>query len=380
MPRRLFAFLALILLVLPLLLTGCQASTPIPVQPGEYLPLLTPSAEGVGPQPGLHIITDPRIELLAVIQSLSGYDQRLKLLTRENFTYKSEIKKTFSPYRDHAAVHLFDQISSEGFSFDAPPAVMLYLSDPPELEVQTPIPDGLVARAGGPDRLGQWIDALRSFSRDTLFMDFYEDQAVFYHALTANTSSLFSGADELALLEDYYGMRQHSYTIILAPLFHSGGFGPSLERSDGSRDIFSIIGPKSIVGLPVFGSSEDFRYLIWHEFAHAYVNPLTDEHLTQVSKYQHLYPPIQNDMQKMAYPNWEVSVNEHIVRAVTIRLAAQALGAEEGARRLETERSQGFRYIDLLVSGLEQYETQRGTYPSFAEFYPELIQAFDEAE
>jgi hypothetical protein len=50
------------------------------------------------------------------------------------------------------------------------------------------------------------------------------------------------------------------------------------------------------------------------------VNPVTAKHIDEVNKYSKLYDPIADIMKSNAYPNWEICVNEHIVRAVTARL------------------------------------------------------------
>ena len=74
----------------------------------------------------LEIRVDPRIELLAVVQSLGAYQDNLGLLTRFDFAYRMEAAEHFAPFREHAAVTLFDQMSRNGFSYDAPPTAMLY--------------------------------------------------------------------------------------------------------------------------------------------------------------------------------------------------------------------------------------------------------------
>ncbi len=82
----------------------------------------------------------------------------------------------------------------------------------------------------------------------------------------------------------------------------------------------------------------------------------------------------------MAYGNWAGTVSEHIVRAVTVRLATHELGDVKGQARLDDDRERGFAYIDLLVERLKLYEEQRDLYPTFRDFYPELIKGFAEVK
>jgi hypothetical protein len=177
-------------------------------------------------------------------------------------------------------------------------------------------------------------------------------------------------------------MKQYSYHLILSPLYHDGGFGPRVDRENGLSAIYSIIGPSGMNAQkhPTFGAPRDLGYLIWHEFSHPFVNPLTEQYLNDVNQYQSLYQPLAKDTIQFAYGNWAGTVSEHIVRAVTVRLAARELGDAKGQACLDDERGHGFVYIDLLVERLKHYEKQRHRYPSFNDFYPELIKGFAEAK
>ena len=171
-------------------------------------------------------------------------------------------------------------------------------------------------------------------------------------------------------------MSQNSYNIILAPLF-TGGFGPRIERSSGKYDIYNILGPTNIkAGLPSFGSEQSFRHIAWHEFSHSFVNPTTAKFSRDIDQYEALYEPISIRMKGQAYRDWQTCVNEHIVRAVTTRLAYRELGSDAGGRALRGEKERGFAYVQALCESLVDYEKHRDTYPTFVDFYPELINVF----
>jgi len=327
--------------------------------------------------PRLNVAADPRIELLAAVQLLSDYGERTGLITRYDFPYKYDALAYFEPYKDHEAVRLFAEMSEQGFSYDAPPAAMLYLSDPPELENQLPFSGYLAGRAGGEERLSDFVAALRDFSRASKFTDFFRAHEGTYRELAKDVRSKMADADYIDTLESYYGMRQHSYNILLAPLFHHGGFGPRVERDDGKSNLYNIVGPIGVEnGLPIFGSTENFRHTAWHEFSHSFVNPTTESFNDQISRYEALFEPLRSEMEKQAYSDWQTCVNEHIVRAVTSRLTARELGDERGASSLQNEKRRGFFYVEALSERLEQYERERDAYPTLVDFYPELIAVF----
>lgn len=41
----------------------------------------------------------------------------------------------FAPYKDHRAVVLYDRMFPKFFNFSTPPTLILYLTDPPALEL-----------------------------------------------------------------------------------------------------------------------------------------------------------------------------------------------------------------------------------------------------
>jgi hypothetical protein len=325
-------------------------------------------------QSSRNISIDPRIELLAVVQFLSLY----QLITSLDFPYKRSVSEYFSPFRNHPAVSIFKQMSALSFNFDAPPAAMLFLSNPPDLDIQIPFSDYIKQRAGGEERLNQFVEALRDFAVESQFMVFFSAHEVTYLQIVDNTNYELEWFDYLTPLETYCGWKLHSYNLILAPLF-SGGFGPRIERPDGTYDAYVIIGPSRIKNdLPDFGDKQDLVNLLWHEFGHSYVNPLCDKFIEQINKYSRLYQPISNWMKMQAYDTWRVCVIEHINRAITIRLNDLEFGSEAATKRMNYDKSCCFLYIGFLCERLELYEIQRGKYPTLQEFFPELLKVFQE--
>lgn len=328
---------------------------------------------------GINVIVDPRIELLAAVQLISDYDKRTNLLTSIRFDYKNDMKDYFSKYSDHEAVKLFNNMSKQGFSYDAPPTVMLYLSNPLELSKKLDFTDYLIGRAGGSNDLDKFISTMQKFVIDTKFNEFYENHKDFYKEVVEKNAEVINQGDYIKDIEGYYGMKQNSYNIILSPLFHPGGFGPRVKNGDGAYDIYSIQGPTKISNeWLMFGSIEGFRFTAWHEFSHSFVNPLTEENLSEINKYIDLFSPVAEKMRSQGYSKWEISVNEHIVRAVTSRLTFLNEGKDAYDEIISIEKFRGFNYVEALCEKLEEYENNRDVYKSFKDFYPQLIEVFKE--
>jgi DNA-dependent RNA polymerase auxiliary subunit epsilon len=354
-------------------LTGSTPSEPADVSAADAFADAAPVVKSIN---GLNIMIDPRIELLAAVQSLSGYNEMTQLLTSYQFSYKDEMLEYFDGFRSHKAVKNFEYLSKRGFSYDAPPTAMLYMPFTAGDTDDFGFDEYLIKRIGK-SNLDKFARYMLQFSLDTDFSSFYNEHSDFYEAVVNKASAEIEDNEYVKDLEDYYGTVQNSYNIILSPMFSAGGYGPRIMRENGKYDIYSIQGSYSMEGdIPLFGSADSFRGLAYHEFSHSFVNPLTEKYIDEVNRYRKLYDPISEIMRKSAYPSWEICVNEHIVRAVTARLFLKHDSEEMYNSILSEERANGFFYIDHLCDKLSEYEKSRDKYSSFEEFYPELLNVF----
>src|SRR5262249_40383451 len=84
-------------------------------------------------------------------------------------------------------------------------------------------------------------------------------------------------------------------------------------------------------------------------------------------------------MRAQAYGSWKTCVQEHVVRACTVRFAFREHGQDAGRRALDDERGRGFAHVAALAERLGADEGGRQRDPTFASFFPELARVFDEA-
>jgi len=337
-----------------------------------------PASQSLPGTGNIKVEVDPRMELIAVVQLLSGYGEQYGLTNQLDFPYRRNVDEHFEAYNDHGAVKLFNEMCPEGFNYGIPPVAVLHLSDPPGLDIVVPFTENTIERAGGTERLTEFVRTLRDFTRETRFVDFYEANRESLQRIEETVRDAIGSVDYVGMLENYYGMSQNSYTVIPAPLFRPG-YGPRVERDDGTFDLYCIIGPRGVddQGTPEFAPLF-LRYVILHEFSHSFVNPLTAKYSEEIAKYSALFEPIAGQMKEQAYGEWETCVNEHVVRAVQIRLTGRQFGSLGMAMELADAKSRGFIYIEPLCERLKQFEEQRDKYPTFEAFYPQIIDVFRE--
>jgi hypothetical protein len=321
----------------------------------------------------LNVSIDPRVELLSAIQSISNYPN-----IRRNNSYYNAVKTRFAPYAKMQAVSLTDELAKIGFLHDAPVEFMLYLSQPNECKPRLPYSDYLINRAQGKQYLNNYQKAIHEFSTKTAFNQFWRKNESFYNQLINLNVSELSDLDWISAMEKYYNDSHNSYNIIISPLLNEG-YGPSIPTENGGRELYACLPVrwKDNDAVPALNKN-DWKYYLWHEFSHSFVNPEIDKHPEVIEKTSMLFDPLQDNMSKKAYTNWTICVNEHIVRAINIRLTEIYLGQEEANRILNYELSNYFLYIEPVLEKLRKYEYLREREKiTFSDFVPELLSVFD---
>ncbi|MFC2121056.1 DUF4932 domain-containing protein, partial [Bacteroidota bacterium] len=318
----------------------------------------------------LNICIDARMELLFIIQYLSD---DYPLINNFDIKYKDEIEQWFEPYKNHEVITKYNEMWPKGFNYDAPPASMLYYSY--ELKPVREFTPYLIERGGGKESMDKFSSLLYDFAKKSDFQKFFEDHGELYTVILTDLKYNLKGFNEISAIEEYFGKSNKSYTVILTPL-GQGNYGPRVKTKDG-MEIYSINGARGQNGdIPCFGDLSGFEYLIWHEFGHSFVNPLTEKNTKQVNKVESLFEPIQDKMSEMAYGDWKTTVNEHIIRAYTARLGSLKYGEEEEIQSLGRDYGRGFVYVKKINDKLKEYENNREKYKSFEDFYPVLIKSF----
>ena len=130
----------------------------------------------------VRVVVDPRIELMTAVQLLTDYP----VLTRHDSPYRLDVKAYFSRFQDHPVVGMFHGMSQQGFSFDAVPFAVLAFTDPPELKPRVAVPEHTVERAGGRERLDQFMAELRSFAKRSDFPSFFAAHRGTYEQVIEN--------------------------------------------------------------------------------------------------------------------------------------------------------------------------------------------------
>ncbi len=313
----------------------------------------------------MELTVDPRMELLTALEFLSGFaNPGFVSLTKLEPDYKKEFVDHFSPYKNGRAIRRYVSMCHGSFPLNVSGAVMFNLSRPPELRIMRPF-----AR----DRrfFEEFAGVAKEFSDETGFAAFFKAHEEMFGRVEETAREAIRTRDVVPPLEDYYGMKLDSYSVLLAPLFREGGNGFRIMGAGGGYDGFAIIGPTEVRGsLPYFGRQQ--VRTLWHEFSHHIVEPLKERMRGRLrprfSKF---------GFAVRGYAGWENMVDEYVIRAVCNRIDARINGEGRVLDWMKGEERGGFTCMTDLYRSLEAYESDRKKYPKFADFYPELVKELE---
>lgn len=323
----------------------------------------------------LSMIIDQRSELLYVLAFLMGYPNATPA---NELYYVQDVRSYFAPFRNHSAVADLERFWNKGIGVDGPINIFLNLDN--QFKLLPTTPKYLIEKVGGIDSMYRFIANVKQFYIDSKFASFFHSHQPFYQRVLATAAYNFRNFNVIRLMEQYYGQKQYAYHLILNLLNYGDNFSVISGRG-AQKELYAVISSASMVlsgELPILKPSILNTELIIHEFSHAFVNQLIDSNHQEVMKYAGLYKHIRSSMQGQGYQDWSISVKEHIVRAVTNRIASYFYGKELADRHFYDQQiCQRFIYIEAITKELERYESQRTSYPRFANFFPRLIKSFE---
>lgn len=319
-------------------------------------------------QDNIEFGVDSRVELLTVVQLMADYF----LITKNDFKYRKDALAYFDSFKNHPAVLMTKKLRKLGFSYDAPINLMTHLSPPPELKQVAPFSTYVIRRAKGEQNLVEYVEQLRDFAKKSKFMDFFNSNTPYYKKITSVLHSSLGKYNFVNNFASYWGESTSQLFLYFAPLNAGSNFA---AWSQDSTEGYSVISCSGCMNSETTLLSSSSMQLLWHEFAHTVVNPITSK--LPAEKIQS-YDKTLREVKHRAYKKVETKINELIVRATEARFLLRHFGEGEANWYLGyCKNKQGFVHINQVYNLLAKYENNRQTYPRFKDFYPVILKALE---
>ncbi|HHV37463.1 MAG TPA: DUF4932 domain-containing protein [Candidatus Cloacimonetes bacterium] len=326
----------------------------------------------------LDITIDPRMELLAVLQYLSGSEMTIP----DSDGYAQSIDTWFADFKSHPVLSRLKSLEKHGYRYDLPVSSFLCFDGVPfDRETQSRIgyakemDEERLEKATQGGSLEEFYASVNDFVRISDFGGWFESQRPFLEKTVSETASVLASKDDMIrLLIDWYGYEHERYTLVISLLF-DGGYGISLMNIQNKTHIYCVT--MFYISDNPTDTLWNLAYMIFHEFSHSYVNPLVDEYFDMIKGRAELFELIKTKMTMLAYPDWWIAVVEHFVRASETRLMQLFLPPDAREASIQYYINQGFIYMDTVFEAVLEYEqARRETGIRYDEYFPRLMQKF----
>lgn len=329
----------------------------------------------------IEIRVDRRTELLGIIQIISNYRKKYPKLLEKcgNKEYIEEIEKKFNSFKDHKVIKLFDTIvSNNNFGYDAPVALFLQLNDDFTYDELEEYP--YKTRLNSDNNVIELLKLLPDFAKEIDFNKFYQSNNSRYEKLISCVKNQIEDYKIIEYIKKYYNLpTDKKFIVNLIPFQTNSNYG-----SGNKNSIYSNISCRreSSKESEIYLGRNKFNYLpclLHHEFSHSYINPLTDKY-NLIDENDDIFSDIFDQMDKKAYGSVITIINEHIIRALTLRYKLHVTNDIENYNKgIKIEEELGFIYIKNIIDALIIYENSRDKYKNIDEFYPEIISSIKKA-
>ncbi len=326
----------------------------------------------------LEFSVDARLELDGVMELLA-FDLTAGAKGKPHATdfmhpdieYVRQARKYFAPYKNHPAIKHRALPSVRAFDLGQRGQGLMRLSPLPEFKPHSQISIAFLAHyLGGDAELEVFLQHMRDFARDSKFMEFFDAKSGLLDADLAKLKSEIEETDYIGKIEAYTGLPfEGRYAFVLSPFILSDTGANIVQRGDdGLADIISVLGPVEPTSGPITTTYHRLHARIWHEAAHGVLDNVTELYGEDIAKKQ---PPQKKATRE--YQNWMHHVREHMVRSVMLRLVSLEISAALSDNELKHEEECGLPYLQAFKKRIAEYENGRKKYPTFADFYPRLL-------
>jgi hypothetical protein len=307
----------------------------------------------------LEVSTDPRIELLGVVQALAG----ARGTGAAARPWSRALESRFGRWRGHAAVSAYRDCAEKHGGEESYALILLFLGEPPKLawtRDRALVSVAFIEQAGGAAAADAFLAALRDFAAATDFMTFHEESRARLLRHRRQGERLLAGRDYLSILEEYVGGSLDCRYRIVWPLLYAPGrltsfIIPYPYRGPGRP----AAGPYEIFTIPVLEAQRDRQpFFVWSEPLYI---PIERAWAAAESGLSSLPPDARSQM----------------VSAVAWRLTIRTFYFERTAAAVDAfVRSRVAPTTLALYRRLEaEYEGDRERYPTLALFFPRLVDA-----
>ncbi len=326
------------------------------------------------------IIKSPKVnkqvELLSIVFRLAGNKEYNATFVKK---YTDKVESHFSAYKEHELIKFARSLrENNGVSYDAVVSLAVVLDD--NLNPIIDFSKNLQDKRWSKDDANKFLKLLKRFYKDADCEKFFKENAELFQDVSDRFDSVFKTLD-LNWFQSFYGLNTNeNFNIIVSLGCGGNNYGPSYTLNNAKKEVFAIMGTWKVdeLGMPIYEKNEYLPTII-HEFNHSFINPLLAKNEELFEKNgKEIYNAVEYEMNQQNYKNWQIMLNEGLVRASVIKYYIDH-GADETEIQImeNNESNKGFIWIKGLVDEITKYDNQRNIFPTLESYIPELSKAYE---
>ncbi|RKY72216.1 MAG: hypothetical protein DRQ24_05580, partial [Candidatus Latescibacterota bacterium] len=331
---------------------------------------------------------DPRIELVSIILCLTDYHEKtVGGISHYDDLYYQRAMQHFGKYRDHEAV-----VHAQKMVNDWVPDgnwAMWALKLDKNLNLTEP---GWLIDPKDENTSKSFLNAAKDFAETTHFNVFYEQSRTWYNSILEEYALINPGIEVIREIENFYRMGSHPFRIILAALLSVGAHKGILQKEDNQLIVNAVISRerplKSEEGRAIAHlwtknvelyfakmrkitkgrrlsfdfSSLGFRFLLFHEFSHSFVNPALEKFSDRVSSLEPLFTSREEILRKYTTASIEAMIIEMVIRSFEVFELLKQGEEEQAANKLKDNINQGYFLSVETLALLKEYARMKEQY------------------
>ena len=315
------------------------------------------------------IETNPNVELVSIVYSMTTFEW-LKMPEYAAHDYWKDVKKNFESYRRHSAVKDAQKLVNSYFAWDAPYALILHHSQPPELkkvENYSPYLLMRIKESGVEREVKDFLKDLRKFAKETNFTEFYAEHLQLYNDSIKRVREKTNIENLVNWLEYFYGMNASQYHIVLAHSLYGPRhtFGVYVDSK-----VYVIVPVQDFYGgKSIFVKNTDvFNLSILWIASYYFIDRCIEKNQEDFYNLSYLYAEKGQWLKKLR--------NSYI-----LAFLAYSIEKNSGFNYAESflKSKMGDLYIIPKIWEMyREYDSNRDKYPDFCSFFPKTIKALRE--
>jgi len=314
----------------------------------------------------------PGNELISVVELLadSAFGDGIKS------TYRRDLLRYFSKYKDERAVKLAHQLPYRNCDFPMRQSWAFY--NFPDIKLQ-PL-DNLAGYEGDfkLTQINDYFAACLQFYHKAKFRKFYDHYRPEYQRWIASFNRNLYEQGMLAAIDSFYRTKPKNEVIFTLGGLNCGTYATS-DPVFKNKSIIMVAYGSVLQTRDSIGKHPDFyapvwaTQLIWHECGHVFLGPLFEENKSKVESLRYIMDRDTALRKAGSRMGWPMYLNENITQSVTSLLRIRNGKNDREAEMKRIADGHFYLLMPAIMDILEKEYYHNNAYKDFAAFFPVLL-------